>query len=476
MLWTCLHFPDLCLQAFQRGAVDASPAAVGSLSNRPDVLACNSRAADLGLAPGMSVAAALALAPDLMIHLRDESAENGALKAIATWAGQFTPTVSIASPHGVLLEVGTTLAYFRGLANLVNRMESGARDLGWDAVLATAPTPAGALLLARAGLQVHTRDGGRLKEHLNALPLAFLENAQPSLDVFHILGISTIEDLLKQPAEGVARRFGQALLDEIRRAAGDLPDPVPIFVPPECYKNRIELPSPVIDCEALLFPLHRLVMELAGFLRARGHGVTRLTVEFVHEDATPTRLAIGLACTRDTEHILRVLRERLRRETLPDRVEAVVLESSEVAPLNSTNQEFFPGAVKAIENHTQLIEKFCARLGEDAVRKLQPREDHRPELAWCHVEIDSPPGKISNAAPAIGAARPLWLLPEPRRLPGNAAAHSLTFVSGPECIEAGWWDGGDLARDYFIAHNTRGETCWIYRDRQGQWFLHGLFA
>ena len=417
-----------------------------------------------------------ALVPGLMIHLRDEDAENSALKAIATWAGQFTPTVSIAPPHGVLLEVGTTLAYFRGLANLVTRLENGARDLGWDVVLATAPTPAGALLLARAGLQVHTRDGGRLKKHLNALPLAFLENAQPLLDVFHTLGISTIEDLLELPAEGVARRFGQALLDEIRRAAGDLPDPVQTFVPPERYRNRIELPSPVIDCEALLFPLHRLVMELAGFLRARGYGVTRLAVEFVHEDATPTRLIIGLACTRDTEHILRVLRERLRRETLPDRVEAVGLESSETAPLASANREFFPGATGAIENHAQLMEKFHTRLGEGAVRRLQPREDHRPELAWCHVESDSLPEKINSAAPAMGVGRPLWLLPEPRRLPDSPTVRAMQLVSGPERIEAGWWDDGDLARDYFIAHNPRGETCWVYRDRQGRWFLHGVFA
>ena len=51
---------------------------------------------------------------------------------------------------------------------------------------------------------------------------------------------------------------------------------------------------------------------------------------------------------------------------------------------------------------------------------------------------------------------------------------------GPERIEAGWWDGGDIRRDYYIAESPRGEMLWIYRDSvvapDGEWFLHGVFA
>ena len=52
---------------------------------------------------------------------------------------------------------------------------------------------------------------------------------------------------------------------------------------------------------------------------------------------------------------------------------------------------------------------------------------------------------------------------------------------GPERIESGWWDGGDVRRDYFVAESPQGETMWIYRDHRygiddGEWFLHGIFA
>ncbi|HEY4637759.1 MAG TPA: DNA polymerase Y family protein, partial [Burkholderiales bacterium] len=68
------------------------------------------------------------------------------------------------------------------------------------------------------------------------------------------------------------------------------------------------------------------------------------------------------------------------------------------------------------------------------------------------------------------AARPLWLLEPPRRL----GEGDFVLLAGPERIESGWWDGDDVARDYFIA--ARGASlAWIYRAREG-WFLHGLFA
>ena len=451
---------------------------ISTLSNRPDVLACSSAAERAGVSAGMSVAAALALYPGLQVIPRDEKAEWHALTGVAVWAGQFSPTISIAHPYGLLLEVSSTLTYFGGLRNLIKKMEDGLCASGWDPVLASAPTSSGARLLARAGLEVHTRDREKLKKHLNALPLGFLDGARDALDVLHGLGVHCIEDLLNLPSEGVARRFGQNLLDEIRRAQGDLPDTVPVFVPPERYLNRIELPSPVIDAAALLFALKRLVTELSGFLCVRGMGVTRLAVELVHENTPPTRLDFGLAITRNAEHILRIMRERLAREVLPEHVEAILLESSEISPFAATNRDFFPGAQNVSEDHTQLLERLYARLGEDAVRGIRPREDHRPELAWSYsnVPVDAVHNQAANdqIEKTESDAQPLWLLSQPRRLANDGTG--LALIAGPQRIESGWWQGDDVARDYFVAHNQRGEKCWVFRDRQGQWFTHGLFA
>jgi len=53
----------------------------------------------------------------------------------------------------------------------------------------------------------------------------------------------------------------------------------------------------------------------------------------------------------------------------------------------------------------------------------------------------------------------------------------LQLRSLPRRIESGWWDGFDIARDYFVALSAAGERLWVFRDRRsGRWFLHGLFS
>ena len=79
--------------------------------------------------------------------------------------------------------------------------------------------------------------------------------------------------------------------------------------------------------------------------------------------------------------------------------------------------------------------------------------------------------------------RPLWMLHDPERLDhdheGPWYDGRLTFVAGPERLETGWWDDDSIARDYFVAINSRGVHLWVYRDRgkdKGRWFLHGMFG
>ncbi|HXX83970.1 MAG TPA: DNA polymerase Y family protein [Casimicrobiaceae bacterium] len=504
MLWTCLHFPDLPLSIFERGDARERPAVVSSASHRPDVVAANGAARKRGIVPGLSIAAALALDAQVLIHLRDERAETRVLESIALWAVQWTPTISIEPPACVLLEVSGGLNYFGGLDKLLERIDSGLAAMGLIAAIAIAPTPGAASLFARAGEAIVVECEADCDRRLLALPVALLASAQGVLDTLAGVGVRTLGDVLALPRDGVARRFGQSLLDEIDRARGGLPDARPLFTVPERYHGQIELPSPVDEAQALLFAARRLVVELSGFLRGRGAGVSRLRCDLVHEDAQPTSIMLGLTCTRQIEHIMNVLRERLARERLPDRVEAIRLASEEIAPLAAKEGDFFPATGKDDEPGAQLIERLRARLGEDAVHALALRADHRPERAWgetaaldadraCHPEcsegsaVRRRPADSSSRHALLGMtaethdsspvpARPLWLLPAPRPLGADPAAAQLKLLSGPERIETGWWDGGEVGRDYFIGCNPRGEELWLYRDRGGEWFVHGLFS
>jgi len=385
--------------------------------------------------------------------------------------------VSIDAPDAVLLEIEGSLALFGGLPAVQLRLSQGLAELGYAAAIAAAPTPGAARLLARAGISRAVTAPAQLPDALRDLPLTLLAQPEDSLRGLTLMGVRTLGACLDLPREGVARRFGQGLLDELDRALGRLPDPRAPYCPPARFRARLALPAPVHETEPLLFAAQRLIVELSGHLRGRGSGLTRLKLGLLHEDHAPTVVQIGFSSpTRDPQRIARLLRERLARVQLPERVEAIQFDSEESRPLASRNLSLFPEEVLPDEERWSIVDHLRARLGEDAVHGIACRDDHRPEQAWSACEPGA--ARSGNAR----TPRPLWLLDPPRRLRERDDSPQLegplVLHGGPERIEGGWWDGGDVTRDYFVASDARGRRLWIYRERQGQrgWYLQGIFG
>ncbi len=480
MLWLALHFPALALDVHTRGARAPLPLAIASSpGNNAVVLACNYPAQCRGVRSGMPLAAACALSSELVVMARDAAAERAALERVATWALQFTPAVSIAHPAEVLLEAGGSLKLFGGLGRLCARLESSLSELGYGFILACAPTPLAAQLFARAGVPARIRHGDALRTGLGRLAVDTLGLPRESAALLDAIGARTLDDCLRLPRDGMARRLGQDFLDVLDRALGQAPDPQPGFVPPADFAATLTLPAPVHEAGQLLFAARRLLAELCGFLSATGNGAQRLAFALAHEDGADTRFTLDLmAATRELDHLVSVLRERLERLALPFPATAITLESELLLPAPARNLSFLPDGREHVEAVGRLVERLQARLSASAVRGLGTVTDHRPERAWQICE----PGNGRNTQEAHSLARPLWLLasPQPLREIGATPHYQgpLALLAGPERIESGWWDGDDIARDYFIARNPSHALLWVYRERYrgGGWYLHGFFA
>jgi protein ImuB len=399
------------------------------------------------------------------------------LRGIAAWAGQFTSRVSLSPPDAVLLEIAGSLRLFGGLRALLLQIGTGLSELGYTAALGTAPTPTAARLLARRGGSASVAEVGEIAAALSPLPLALLDQPEDTIRMLGVMGVHTVGECLALPRDGLARRFGQSLVDELDRALGRQPDPCTPYVVPARYSAKLALPAPVQDTEPLLFAANRLLLELSGYLRTRQAGITRLKLTLQHEERKPTAVTLGFSVpTRDAQRMLRLLRERLHDFTLPDRVEAIVLDSEETRPLSSRNLSLFPEDRLPEEERWLIIDHLRARLGSDAVYGIASHPDHRPELAWRACEPGEAPAAYRQAA------RPLWLLKEPQPLRADDDAPALdgplTLLAGPERIEAGWWDGNDTRRDYFVAEDAQGRRFWVFRERHDRrgWFLQGIFA
>jgi protein ImuB len=455
MLWVALHFPRLALEALLRGCAPSKGAdEPWAVAENRCVLACNAAAAAAGVRPGSALAAAWAIAPRLRVLPRNAGAEAAALEAIAAWACQFTSRVSLEPPQAVLLEVEGSLRLFEGSGRLMARLRGGLAGLGFEGLLATGATARAALWLARGA-----------SDALEALPVCAMAPTPEALALLQSIGIGTLGELMRLPRAAAAARLGQGLLDDIDRALGRMPEPREFYSPPARFAARLELPAPVTQAESLLFAARRLLLQLEGFLAARQAGVRGFTLRLLHRGPPDTAIGIGFAAPRrDAEQGLRLLRERLGARAFSGPVEALRLEAGELVPLAAATPGLFGDARSETEAWERLLERLQARLGDARVHGLAAHPDHRPERAWRAVQ------ERDVAADAAGP-RPLWLLEPPRRL----GEGDFTLLAGPERIESGWWDGEDVARDYFVARTAAGALAWIYRASEG-WFLHGLFA
>ncbi len=466
--------PQLPLEIFLRGSSTPEPFA---LEERHCVFACDRKAFARGVRAGMAVAAALALAPALRVAPRDSATETEALLGVAGWAAQFTPGVALEFPDGVLLEVSGSLKLFGGLESLLERLRRELAEMGWSSVLAGAPTPRAAFWFARVGKQKFIGSLAELEPALATLPLEVLRSGDETLAAFEAIGVRTLGELRALPREGMARRFGQGLLDELDRALGRLPDPRNFCAPPARFRAALSLPAEVIQAEALLFAARRLIVQLAGFLAARSGGVQRFSLRLKYRDRAATEIAIGLvAPSRDAEHFTLLLRERLSSFTLAEPVREISLRADDVVPLAGHNLGFALEQGKPPGQWEHLVERLRARLGADAVYGPALRAEHRPEHAVSAGEPDSKQSHLDFGE------RPFWLLDRPKRIAeiGAVPHHKgpLELLAGPERIESGWWDGDDVARDYFVARTQSEALVWIYREWRGEggWYLHGVFA
>ncbi|MGY4830249.1 Y-family DNA polymerase [Sphaerotilaceae bacterium SBD11-9] len=497
MLWVGLHLPWLSLESFVATLPPEQAEQPLALMDTHRVVGANRQARALGVQPGMKRATALSLAPQLLLGQADERRDLSALTSVAHAALAFTPAVSLSMPEGVLLEVQASLRYFGGREALLQKLRATLAPLGHRIRCVSAPTAQGAALLSRRHDGLHCADRPALVRALDAAPLVLLAAGSEHADALQGMGLRTLSDLRHLPRTGLARRFGQALLDELDSALGDRPDPREPIVLPPVFHSQLELFARADTTDQLLHGAQVLLARLVAWLSAQHAFVRRFSLVMKHEPRwghaqAATELEIALAePSRDAAHMLVLLRERLAALQLPAPTLELALQSDDISRRPPPNAELFPTPQSEHAGLTRLIERLQARLGREQVQRLVPVADHRPERATvvCPAEPLMPrhrPEEALPLPPGRTITRPLWLLPQPQPLPERHLhplldGQALQLLSGPERIEAGWWDKQLAERDYFIAQTAEGALVWLYRERPSlasgkSWYLQGRFA
>ena len=504
MWWLALHLPQLSLEAFMATLGDSPHDRPVALVADHRITAVNAAAAQCGIQPGIQRATALALSGELLLGQAAAERDAAALQAVAHAALAFTPAVTLHDTQTVLMEVHASLRLFGGLGALRRRLKEALAPLGHAVHSAAAPTALGAALLARwpDGGRGVTADLPALRARLDSAPVWLLGPGKEHWDALQGMGLHTLADLRQMPRGGVARRFSEALLDELDRAYGQRPDPRLWVELPATFETRLELFARADTTEQVLHGAAVLLARLVAWAGARQSRVAAFTLHMQHEPrhrestAPSTTLRIELAePALDPVHLQTLLRERLARFTLAAPTLELRLHCHQLVHTGPPNGELFPSRGSEAEGLVRLLERLRARLGDEQVHRLQAVADHRPERASRAVPALAAVGattEVGRAAMKLADSplplhRPVWLLPEPLPLSERDTlplldGRPLQLLSGPERIEAGWWDGTPAARDYFIAQAQDGSLVWVWRCRlpvvpgEVNWFLQGRFG
>jgi protein ImuB len=482
MLWLALDFPRLPLEVLTRG--QASVPAIAVCQARR-VLMVSQRAREAGVESGMRQASAETLSPALQCLPRAPEREQRTLRLLAARLLDFTPQVSLQPDNGLVLEVGGCLKLFGGLDPLLSGITGTLREAGFQAQPALGPTPLAAWQLTRLPWQEslacwhQPQPEAAFHELLASLPVSRLRLPEALSRRLSAPGFGTLGELLALPRHTLGKRHGRSLLLWLEQLLGERPDRRTPLQPPARFSGDIEFADPVSNSQGLLFPMQRLLDDLAAHLRRHQQSVTAIRWHFHPRRGPSETLVVRRARPAHEAHAwLALTRRKLEHQPLNQPVLTLSLDTDRPQPRHVQASTLFLDPAARPERGT-LLERL-ATLPDLHCYTPREQDDPLPEAADTAANpLTNPPGETIAAAPF--SDRPLWLLTPPQHLTFQGEVllwqeQPLEWLPGEERFSSHWWQPDNHVREYRIARHPSGLCCWVFRERRsGQWFLQGLF-
>lgn len=447
----------------------------------------------LKLAPGMSLAHAQSLVPDLIVENATPAEDEAALARLGHWCSRYSPLVTPAPPDTIFIDVAGSAHLFKGEAALSRDLQTRLKSTGLSSRVAIADTPGAAWAVAHFGKDEIIAPG-RSSDALGALPVAGLRLGNREIISLREVGVERIAQLAALPRSSLRQRFSGDVLLRLDQALGAAVEVLVPLVPREVPRMTLKFVEPIGTPEDLQRVLSLLCEKLMADLAARGVGARRLDMVFQRVDNLAQAIRIGTSKpNRDSKHLTKLLAERLVLVDPGFGIEEVTLTASWVEALTERQTiGAHVGDERAEADVSQLVDTLRVRLGNERVFRVSPVESEIPERSLRRV---APMAKTDGALWPCELPRPARLLstPEliqavaeipdspPRLFVWRKMRHVIARADGPERILGEWWlsdQEAGLQRDYYRVETNNGERFWIFRDAPveagGRWWLHGL--
>ncbi len=489
-------------------SADRPFALVGSEERGLVLTALNAQAVTAGLYPGLGLADARAMCPELLTAPAEPGNDRDCLLALARWSSRYSPSLNVDGDDGLWLDVAGIPHLFGGARALLADMARHLARLGFSARLALAETLGGAHALARfAPSAAIVIPQSKIREALSSLPVEALRLTEETTRLLRRLGLKRIGQLYDLPRTSLERRFhardvAEAVLNRLDQALGCREEiRAPLFPAPD-YTAKLPCPEPLITHEGLVAGLAHLAQALADTLARAGRGAKRIRLAIYRADGSSAMIEAGFtAPARDPSHFTRILQDKIDTIDAGFGVDLMTLAAVITEPLLPAQSSFATSDKRRRQG--ELIDRLANRLSRGAVRKLLPRASHLPERAQVMASaLDSAVSWPEQRA-ADKPQRPLliFVTPEPlevlaevpegppARFTWRRVTRRVVKAEGPERIAPEWWRelacvSKSRSRDYYRIEDDEGHRYWVFRDGLYQdnatevptWYLHGVFG
>ena len=531
-LYLALWFPCLSTDRLRREKqINADRALVATRRAGSGVVlaAVDALAASEGLAPGMTLASARAIHPDLRAEPLDPAADAALVQRLADWCDRYSPLVAVAGSDRLVIEATGCTHLFGGEKAMLTDARDRLCRTGLSVRAALAASPGAAIALALHGSQdcvVSERRG--LSTALADLPVSALALAEGAMDRealtgMHRVGLHHLGDLYQLPRAALATRFGPAVVSALDRLLGQASHPIAPRRPTTPYRFRLAFADPIglrSDIDAALV---QLLLDLSQQLQEKAMGCRRLTLTACRADGTVQEITIGTSRpVRAVPPLMRLLAEKLESLDPGFGIDCLILTAPIVEPFEHDQidsralaEESGTGGTTADDRLASVCDRLINRLGGENLFRLAPVDSRLPDTAQGQRPAVSSrrdpasdwPRTVGRPTRLLGQPIPLVPLHAPRpgdplvrfRLRGRE--HRVRIAQGPERIAPDWWrrDAAWVAgaRDYWQVEDEAGQRFWIYRDGTAgapagsdsgsgvesgkadtprpHWFLHGLW-
>ncbi len=484
-LWLPRFGPDLSLR---RNPVAGPFALVAKERGADRLVGLNPEAAACRLTPGMGLADARALCPDLLTRPADPRGQAHALDTLRRWATRYCPWVAVDGTDGLVLDITGSAHLAGGEAALLEDLTDRLARMGFATRAASAETRGTAWAMAHygAGGVVPT---GAAERALMPLPLAALRLEGEVVEGLERLGLRIIRDLAQIPRANLARRFGPGPMMRLDQALGRVAEPVTPAPEAPSFAVRLSLPEPIGLMGDIAAGIARLLDRLCEHLRQAEQGARGLVLELSRVDGSAVHLEIGLArAMRDASAMQPLLMRALEGMDAGFGIDRMRLSADPVEPLPT--QQITTSGAQAQDDLADLLTRLCNRVGFEHVTRHLPADSHIPEKA-CTLAAAAYSAPARDWAGRDTPPRPLTLFaPEPIAGQGRSVPRGfrwrgqwwrVTAAQGPERISPEWWLDDPAwrsgLRDYWQVQTDRGARLWLFHTPQRDgWCVQGVFG